>query len=349
MDSQMNTIRVTTLGLLMLFASSAHAETPPLTDPTIILIRDDAVRAELGVTAEQTKSLDELLRKHNRMLLAIRDVSPSGADETAKPALAEIRSELAKLFTDEQKLRLQSITLQAQGYDALTRKDIVEAVKLTEDQQLQLKEISTKFREQAKQPGADVPALQAERHKEVVAVLTSEQQNQYGMLLGEEFDFTKVVKSPAWAPEFVGIEEWINSEPLTMADLKGKVVVVHFFAFGCSNCINNYPWYREWHDAFAGKDVVLIGIHTPETQAETDNNSLRESLTHHKLNFPVAVDKEKKMWTAWYNGIWPSVYIIDREGRVRYWWYGELDWQGAGNQKVARKQIEELLAETQTP
>lgn len=335
--------------LAFIVAVELHAaEAPPLSDPTIILIRDDAVRTELAVTPEQAKSLDELLRKHNRMLLAIRDVTPSGADETAKPALAEIRAELAKLFNDEQKLRLQGLTLQAQGYDALLRKDIIEAVKLTEEQQAQLKEISAKFREQAQQPGADVPKLQAARHKEVVAVLTPEQQNQYGTLLGEAFDFSKVVKSPAWAPEFAGIEEWINSEPLTMAELKGKVVVVHFFAFGCSNCINNYPWYREWHDAFAGQDVVVLGIHTPETETENDNNLLRDSLEKRELKFPVAVDKEKKMWTAWYNGIWPSVYIIDREGRLRYWWYGELDWQGAGNQKVARRQIEELLAETAT-
>jgi peroxiredoxin len=335
---------------ILAFVPCVHAaETPSLTDPTIILIRDDAVRAELAVTTEQAKSLDDLLRKHNRMLLAIRDVSPSGADETAKPQLVEIRAELAKTFNDEQKQRLQGLTLQAQGYDALLRKDIIEAIKHTDEQQSQLKEISVRFREQAKEPGADVPTLQVARHKEVVAVLTPEQQNQYGTLLGEPFDFTKVVKSPAWAPEFVGIEEWINSEPLKLADLKGKVVVAHFFAFGCSNCINNYPWYREWHDAFAGQDVVLVGIHTPETQAETDNNLLRESLEHHQLRFPVAVDKEKKMWQVWYNGIWPSVYIVDREGRLRYWWYGELDWQGAGNQKVARRQIEELLAEVVKP
>jgi peroxiredoxin len=122
-------------------------------------------------------------------------------------------------------------------------------------------------------------------------------------------------------------------------------VVVHFFAFGCSNCINNYPWYREWHDAFEGQQVVLIGIHTPETQAETDNEQLKLSLAKHGLKFPVAVDKEKKMWQAWYNGIWPSVYLIDKQGRVRNWWYGELDWQGAGGQKIARQQIERLLAE----
>jgi peroxiredoxin len=94
-----------------------------------------------------------------------------------------------------------------------------------------------------------------------------------------------------------------------------------------------------------GKGVALIGIHTPETQTEQDNDLLRQALEKYALKFPVAVDKQKKMWQAWYNGIWPSVYIIDKHGRVRYWWYGELDWQGAGNQKVALRQIEQLLAE----
>jgi peroxiredoxin len=331
----------------------ADESAPPLTDPTIILVRDDAVREELACTDEQRKSLDDLLRKHNRMLLAIRDVSPSGADSTAQPALKEIRTELAKMFTKEQKIRLQGLTLQAQGYDALLRKDIIDALKLTEKQQTELTDLSTRFRNRLhdlQQSGREMldqelPKLNAERHKDVVAILSPKQQDSYGRLLGEPFDFKRVVKSPAWAPEFEGIEEWINSDPLTLESLRGKVVVVHFFAFGCSNCINNYPWYREWHDAFQGQDVALIGIHTPETQTEEDNDLLRESMKNRDLKFPVAVDKDKKMWTAWYNGIWTSVYIIDRQGRVRYWWYGELDWQGAGNQKVARKQIEELLAE----
>lgn len=343
------------LAVLFFTASIVLAEesAAPLADPTIILVRDDAVRDELACTAEQREAIDELLRKHNRMLLAIRDVSPTGADASAQTELKEIRTALAELFTKEQKIRLQGITLQAQGYDALLRKDIIAALKLSKDQQAKLAEINDDFREQAqglqKQSGEHVgqqlQKFQAERHKRIVEVLDSEQETQLGKLLGAPFDFDKVVKSPAWAPEFEGIEEWVNSEPLTMAGLRGKVVVIHFFAFGCSNCIHNYPWYQEWHEAFQGQDVALIGIHTPETKSEADNNLLRESIESHKLKFPVAVDKQKKMWTAWYNGIWPSVYLVDRRGRVRYWWYGELDWQGAGNQKVARKQIEELLAE----
>ncbi len=343
-----------TICLLTTGVHTLSGEQPPLTDPTILLVRDDSVREALTCTPEQRKSLDALLRKHNRMLLAIRNVSPSGADKTAQPALKEIRDTLEELFTQEQRLRLQGITLQAQGYDALLRKDITEAIKLTDEQQNKLKELSTRFRNRLynlQQTGGEaleqeLPKINAQRHKEVVAILSPDQQDSYGKLMGEQFDFSKVIKSPAWAPEFVGVEEWINSEPLTMEALRGKVVVVHFFAFGCGNCINNYPWYREWHDAFQGQDVVLIGIHTPETQSEADIDLLRNSLEQHQLKFPVAVDNEKKMWQAWYNSIWPSVYIIDREGRVRYWWYGELNWENAGNQLVARGQIEGLLVES---
>jgi peroxiredoxin len=335
----------------------AAAPAPQLTDPTILLLRDAAVRKELAVTAEQAASLDNLFRQHNRLLLAIRDVGPTGADDTAKPALKEIGAALKEILSTEQRLRLQGLVLQAQGYDSLLRKDVSAKLKLTPEQKQQLAEISTDFREQAqalqRSAGAgsaenlqaDLARLQADRHKRVVAQLDAQQQARYGELLGKPFDFALVRSSPADAPEFEGVEAWLNSEPLTMQALRGRVVVIHFFAFGCSNCINNYPWYREWHDAFQGQDVTLIGIHTPETQTETDNELLRQSLAKHELKFPVAVDKEKKMWTAWYNGIWPSVYIVDREGRVRYWWYGELDWQGAGGQKIARQRIEQLLAE----
>lgn len=341
------------LVLNLVEAEESNTTKPPLVDPTILLIRDDSVRTALGLTEEQRASLDQLLHQHNRMLLAIRDVSPSGADKTAQPALREIHDALAKQLTLEQRLRLQGLVLQAQGYDALLRKDMVTGLKLSEEQQTKLTDIGDKFHKQAQEAqqqdraghAEKLASLQAERHKQIIAILDDQQETKLGKLLGEPFDFTKVVKSPAWAPEFADIEEWIHTEPLTLASLRGKVVVVHFFAFGCSNCINNFPWYREWHEAFQGQDFALIGIHTPETKTEEDNNLLRAALDQHQLKFPVAVDKQKTMWQAWYNGVWPSVYLIDRQGRVRYWWYGELNWQKSGNQQVARRQIEELLAE----
>jgi peroxiredoxin len=326
-------------------------------DPTILLIRDDAVRAELKCTEDQRRTLDELLKKHNRMLLAIRDVGPTGADETAQPALLEIRDELRKVFNEAQRKRLQGLNLQAQGYDSLLRPDVVAKLKLTEEQRQQLASIAEELRAKAQEwqkDDANVTAeqtqaatgqLQKERQQRVLKILDPQQTEHYSSMLGEPFDFSKVKPSPASAPEFESIEEWINSDPVTMESLRGQVVVVHFFAFGCINCIHNFPWYREWYDSLQGKGVAIIGIHTPETQTEQDNNLLRQALEKYTLKFPVAVDKQKKMWKAWYNGIWPSVYIIDKHGRVRYWWYGELDWQGAGNQKVALRQIEQLLAE----
>ena len=343
-------------------AGGPSTKAPPLSDPTILLLRDNAVRTALACTDQQQQSLDALLRQHNRLLLAIRDVSPTGADETAQPALKKIRDELKTVLTGEQRTRLQGLILQAQGYDSLLRKDVSTRLRLTLAQQQALAEISTDFRAKAQAvqtPGAaprtpeevqsELKTLQSDRHQQVLAQLDERQQTVYGQLLGEPFDLSQVRPSPADAPEFEGVDEWLNSDPLTMASLRGQVVVVHFFAFGCINCIHNYPWYREWHDTFADQDVTIIGIHTPETQTETDVEQLRLSLEKHELKFPVAVDQDKKMWQAWYNGIWPSVYLIDRQGRVRYWWYGELDWQGAGNHKIARQQIEQLLAEPKAP
>ncbi|RIK88155.1 MAG: hypothetical protein DCC67_01015 [Planctomycetota bacterium] len=335
----------------------AASPRPAVIDPTILLIRDEAVRAELRCSDRQRQDLDALLAKHNRVLLAIRDVGPTGADDAARPALRDVRDQFARILSDAQRARLQGIILQAQGYDALLRPDIAAKLKLTPQQQEKLTALSEEVRSKAaelfksRDAGAadaieaEIQKLQTERRDRILALLSQAQTKQYAALLGEPFDLSRVRPSPAAAPQFDSIEAWINSEPLTMESLRGKVVVVHFFAFGCINCIHNYPWYKQWYSDLSGQGLVIVGVHTPETEAENDNDSLRASLEKTGLRFPVAVDKQKKTWEAWSNGIWPSVYIVDKQGRLRFWWYGELDWQGAGNQHAARRQIEQLLAE----
>lgn len=328
-----------------------------ISDPSILLIRDESVRAELGLADDQRRAIEDLFKTHNRMLLAIRDVTPSGADESARPALKELHEQLVKIMSVEQQARLSNLVLQAQGYDALLRDDVSTKLALTDQQQRDLAAASEKFRTAAEALGRssagntpeqhqqNIAELQRVRQKEVLAALSREQTAEYAALLGQPFDFSTVKGSPADAPEFEGIDAWLNSGPLTMESLRGKVVVVHFFAFGCINCIHNYPWYKDWQARLTDHGVAIVGIHTPETATEADNSLLQASLEERGLKFPVAQDKERKMWQAWYNGIWPSVYIIDKRGRLRYWWYGELDWQGAGNQKVAERQIMQLLAE----
>jgi len=86
-------------------------------------------------------------------------------------------------------------------------------------------------------------------------------------------------------------------------------------------------------------------VHTPETSHERQIDSVREKVREAEFGFPVVVDNDKATWNSWGNSMWPSVYLIDKEGHIRYWWYGELNWKGAGGQKIMERRIEELLAE----
>jgi peroxiredoxin len=147
------------------------------------------------------------------------------------------------------------------------------------------------------------------------------------------------------APEFRGVTQWVNSEPLSMSGLRGKVVVVHFWTNGCFNCRNNYPHYRAWQERYAGKDVVQVGIHTPETPGERDVDRIKAQAAKYRLKFAIAVDNDLANWNAWDNRCWPTVYVVDRRGRVRYGWEGELSYKGAPGEETVRKVIDALLLE----
>ncbi len=147
------------------------------------------------------------------------------------------------------------------------------------------------------------------------------------------------------APEFQGVTRWFNSHPLTMSKLRGKVVLVHFWTNGCYNCVNNYPHYNAWQERYAGKDVVIIGIHTPETPGERDVERIKAQAAKHGLKFPIAVDNDGSNWKAWNNRYWPTVYVVDRRGVVRYGWEGELNYKGAAGEETVRKLVDALLLE----
>ncbi|NUQ62173.1 MAG: redoxin domain-containing protein [Pirellulales bacterium] len=115
------------------------------------------------------------------------------------------------------------------------------------------------------------------------------------------------------------------------------------------NCIRNYPWYKGWQESFAEKGLVVLGIHTPEGSSEHELDNVRRAAAESGLTFPILLDNEKLNWNAWGNSMWPSVYLIDQQGYVRYWWYGELNWQGAEGEKLLRKRIEEMLADPIRP
>lgn len=145
------------------------------------------------------------------------------------------------------------------------------------------------------------------------------------------------------APGFDGATEWLNSKPIKLSEQKGKVVVVHFWTNGCINCIHNYPHYRAWQDKYKDqKNLLIVGVHTPEFDGEKNIERIKERMAKNKLKFPVAVDNEQAVWKAWRNQYWPCVYIIDKTGVIRSQWEGEL---GERGYKKTTAVIDELLAE----
>ena len=145
-------------------------------------------------------------------------------------------------------------------------------------------------------------------------------------------------------PEFPPGIPWVQTEPLKLEGLRGRVVVVHFWTFGCINCNRNYAVYEAWQEKYGGKGVTIIGVHTPEFALEADVARIRAQARDNGLKFPIAVDNDRRVWKSWGNRYWPSIYLVDKKGQVRYRWEGELHLRDQeGQQFVSR--IDELLAE----
>lgn len=146
------------------------------------------------------------------------------------------------------------------------------------------------------------------------------------------------LKSQGVAPELTN-DTWFNSEPLQLANLRGKVVIVEFWTFGCINCKNVIPALREWHQTYADAGLTIIGVHTPEFSYERDLASVQEAIARLNVPYPVAVDNEWTTWRAYNNRYWPAMYVIDKQGHLRFLKIGE-----GGTDRV-EKVIQALLAE----
>lgn len=127
------------------------------------------------------------------------------------------------------------------------------------------------------------------------------------------------------APEFVGLGGWINSKPLTMAQLRGQVVLVDFWTHGCVNCVRTLPHLQQWHTRYAAQGLVIVGVHTPEFAFERSLHNVRAAVQRHGLSYPVAQDNGYQTWQAYDNQYWPAQYLVDRQGRIVYQHFGEGD------------------------
>lgn len=141
------------------------------------------------------------------------------------------------------------------------------------------------------------------------------------------------------APSLDGAVAWLNSPPLDMEQLRGKVVLVDFWTYSCINCIRTAPYVRAWAEKYADQGLVVIGVHAPEFAFEKKIGNVKAAVSDFKISYPVAIDNDYRIWRAFDNSYWPAHYLIDAKGQIRYHHFGE------GNYRATETAIQDLLRE----
>jgi peroxiredoxin len=346
-------------------AEDKPPDTRPATQPAVrgidwpaFLVHDAAVQAELKLTNAQQAGVRGVVAELAGSLWELRNYPPDQQATRSRSLATRLRAKLKPLLSATQRERLGQITFRARGAAAALEPETASRLALTDDQRERIQAAVRKARIASEtldslvassqhREARDVVSrrIRTEEYNTLISILSAAQEKEWTALSGKPFDLSQIKPFLVPAPELRGKQTWVNSKPLTLAGLRGQVVVVHFWTFGCINCIHNYAAYRNWQKTFAQKGVTLVGIHTPETDGEHSVEKLREKTKENELTFPILVDNERENWKAWSNNIWPAVYLVDKQGRIRYWWYGELNWQGATGEKLMTTRIEELLRE----
>ena len=157
-----------------------------------------------------------------------------------------------------------------------------------------------------------------------------------------EFEALGTDKYPL-APEIIPSGDWFNSEPVTISGSRGRVVLVDFWTYSCINCIRTLPYLRSWHDKYADKGLVILGVHSPEFEFEKSSSNLQTAIDDFALEYPIVQDNQFETWQAYKNRFWPAKYLIDKQGQIRYTHFGE------GAYEQTENMIRELLGEKSLP
>ena len=252
--------------------SAALEETPVLIPhPMTVLLHAGAVYDELGLDGAGRATLAAAANEVDLPLWRLRDRPPAERDRSARPFLDALHAQLAAALTPRQRERFDQLVLQAGGLPAVLEPRVAAALALSSDQRQRIRAALVPMARSA----ASADRLRAEMERTVLSILSARQRRMWARLLGPRFDFTAVRAVVCRAPELEGVTAWLNSPPLRLERLRGKVVVVHFYTFGCVNCIRNLPHYNDWHARFDPDQLALVGIHRPETSGEHDLTKVR--------------------------------------------------------------------------
>jgi thiol-disulfide isomerase/thioredoxin len=154
---------------------------------------------------------------------------------------------------------------------------------------------------------------------------------------------TAPAQKPMEMPEFASIAGWLNSEPLTKASLKGKIVLVDFWTYSCVNCLRTVPYLKDWYKKYKDRGFVIVGVHSPEFEFEKDPNNIKAAVQKLGLTYPIAMDNQMATWAAFKNNVWPAHYFVDANGKVRHIHFGE------GEYDKSEEMIQKLIMERDQP
>ena len=147
------------------------------------------------------------------------------------------------------------------------------------------------------------------------------------------------------APELQGTQEWVNSEPFTMQDLRGKVVLIDFWTYSCINCIRTIPFLQTWHERYADEGLVILGVHTPEFEFEKVYDNVVQSTKDLGVAWPVVQDNNYRVWRSYSNRFWPAKYLIDKDGVIQFRHFGEGKY--AETEQEIRRLLEDVGADSE--
>ena len=151
--------------------------------------------------------------------------------------------------------------------------------------------------------------------------------------------FLDAVRIPGAMPPLGRATQWVNSPPLTVAGLRGKVVLIDFCTYTCINWLRTLPYVRAWAEKYTERGLVVIGVHTPEFDFEHDVDSVLRAIRHLRIDYPIAIDNDYAIWSAFGNSSWPALYFVDSQGHIRHHHIGE------GRYERSENWLRQLLSE----
>lgn len=328
------------------------------------LLHAPEVHKELELTESAVRNLEDgLFAKIDGPWLRTRkEPDPEKAFDSVAKIERVTHAWLIKNFSAKQQARLLQLEYSAQAFRAFLRDDVVKKLSLAEEQLSQYSELARAADEAMKAftRASYTSSGASEEQKQAVAKTMAEERSGFKEIFkpeqiqafikstGNAFDTASLQRIMPMSPELVDAKEWINSAPIRLRDLRGKVVLLHFYAFQCHNCHANFDIYRKWHEELRSKGVVVLGIQSPETPSERDPAKVRAAAKEKGLKFPILIDTEMKTWNAYGNTMWPTVYVIDQDGYLRKVQMGELQWKGATYDKDVERLVDQLLSETES-